>query len=34
MIGRLISLASPQEYERKFCFIFRASTLTVILRKI
>ena len=34
MIGRLIFLASPQEYERKFCFIFRASTLTAILRKI
>lgn len=28
LIGRLIFLISPDIYERKFCFIFRASTLT------
>lgn len=28
LIGRLIFLWSPDRYEKKFCFIFRASTLT------
>ena len=31
LIGRTIFLLSPEIYERKFCFIFRASTLTVAL---
>jgi len=28
LTGRLIFLLSPEAYEKKFCFIFRASTLT------
>ena len=28
LTGRLIFLWSPETYEKKFCFIFRASTLT------
>ena len=34
LVGKLIFSLSPEEYEKKFCFIFRASTLTVTLRKI
>lgn len=32
LIGRAIFAISPEIYERKFCFIFRASTLTVTLK--
>jgi len=29
IIGRLIFKFSPKKYEKKYCFIFRASTLTI-----
>lgn len=32
LIGRTIFTINPEIYERKFCFIFRASTLTVTLK--
>jgi len=32
VIGRLIFKISPKKYEKKYCFIFRASTLHVLLR--
>ena len=32
LVGRTIFTISPEIYERKFCFIFRASTLTVTLK--
>jgi ubiquinone/menaquinone biosynthesis C-methylase UbiE len=31
-IGRLIFLASPQAYEKNWCFLFRASTLSFVLK--
>jgi hypothetical protein len=31
LIGRLLFSISPEAYENKFCFIFRASTLTFVL---
>jgi hypothetical protein len=34
MLGRLIFKISPEVYEKKFCFIFPASTLYVKLRAI
>jgi SAM-dependent methyltransferase len=33
-IGRLIFMISPQAYEKNWCFMFRASTLTVKMRVI
>jgi len=32
LIGRVIFKISPKKYEKKYCFIFRASTLHVLLR--
>ncbi len=32
MMGRAIFAISPSAYERKYCFVFRASTLTVTLK--
>lgn len=34
LIGKAIFIVSPDLYERHLCFVFRASTLTVILRKV
>lgn len=31
LIGRLIFMLSPEQYEKKYCFIFRASTLRFLL---
>lgn len=31
LIGRLIFMLSPEQYEKKYCFIFRASTLRFVL---
>ena len=32
LLGRLVFMVSPELYEKKFCFIFRASTLRFVLR--
>lgn len=34
LLGRLICAISPRAYEEKWCFIFRASTLTYFLRTV